>query len=535
MSLNPESNLDTTRPDNWREVTEQPVDTGIDPRWDKDHQYSGLTYAEWMSGKEFPKDEGMSTLPENFVEVEEVKEIANAALNMTVDFPHKEDEASQFASPSFEESISSLEVISEKPILSLTIDGKKTNFTELIHYNPKVESTVDVYPIPEHISDFLKDDKYAIQTYEKNAQDSRWKEKLFDFTKDFLTNDPRGNVVLEGLEVQSLGQLTPEQATKLSLCVVEILSRYSEDADTGGKAADEKTTLQILYEGKMRKGQPGWEGNGICRNIASNVKAVFEALKDGQDEQNMLGNTYVTVVGASRGRTYGQRERDNPNGVEKDEKFKDFGHAWNTFVTVGGDGETVITTVDATFALNDSKPDYTVERTYEDIQKLYEHADDKFNASSQMIAYLDKYVNKARAEKAGYLGQRLDFAFTEYLKYADVMLKSDKGMVRTPRFDLFNKAYKLRDDLSLREIETLYGVGKTNESLELYKPNINSIVDAYIARMGQDTSKLIVKDDDLQRLIFERMGDEQKAYLTRDKFRLGGDLNRRFNQLTNKE
>jgi len=51
MSLNPESNLDTTRPDNWREVTEQPVDTGIDPRWDKDHQYSGLTYAEWMSGK----------------------------------------------------------------------------------------------------------------------------------------------------------------------------------------------------------------------------------------------------------------------------------------------------------------------------------------------------------------------------------------------------------------------------------------------------------------------------------------------------
>lgn len=467
------------------------------------------------SGRLFPPAVDVLSTPNNFWEANDLGAMTLGCAVVDV------VEARDGGQNEMTASTHSLEKISEKPIFSLTNNGRKTNFTTLRNFAPKVEGTSEIYVVPSHLQDMMKDDSSAV-TYETTVKEARWQEKLFDFTQDFLTHDPRGKVLAEGLEVTSLTNLTPEQAIKLSLGMVQLLSKYSTDVSAGGKAADGSTALQLLYQAKMRGRDPNWEGNGICRNIASNVKAVFEALKDGQPEESMLKNTYAVVTGGDYGRTYRPRTRENPDGFYAEDRVQQVGHAWNTFITIGKNGDSVVTIVDATWAAGDHRPDYTIERAYEAARKLYKTADDKNAAAIEITNYLDKYVSEARPENGGLL-ERRRFALTEYLKYADDMLAADDKKAITPRFNIYGAAYTLRRELDKKEVSTLFKLALVMDRLEEYDHQIAGVLDAYIERAGDDYEALLFSNDDLQRAMFTRIdNDKRNRFLMQSKWR--GDL-----------
>ena len=169
------------------------------------------------------------------------------------------------------EAVHSLETLRTNPLLSLAINGMGVNFTELGHYAPKIKSSQEVYKIPDHLMEILKDDiGVSMLTYKNTIEQEDWKEKLFEQIQNFIFHDIHGNKLAKDLQITSLLELTPEQAVKLSLGMVQALSKYSYD--DMGVAADKTNTMSLLRMGALRVNDSSWKGNGVCRNVASNVK-----------------------------------------------------------------------------------------------------------------------------------------------------------------------------------------------------------------------------------------------------------------------
>jgi hypothetical protein len=155
------------------------------------------------------------------------------------------------------------------------------------------------------------------------------------------------------LGIEHLDALTPKQAIDLATRIVIDLTKYkwSDTKDVKSDVslkpektgADKSTVQQLLQEGLNRRNDPNWEGNGICRNFASSVKAVFEALKASQTRFSQLRDTYVLYEG---GMDEFAPKRQKKNVMEMDRT----GHAWNTFVTVSREGAANATIIDATWA-----------------------------------------------------------------------------------------------------------------------------------------------------------------------------------------
>jgi len=107
--------------------------------------------------------------------------------------------------------------------------------------------------------------------------------------------------------VQDIRILTPTQAMAVSVRLVIALTKYDENA---ASRADESTALEILHEGRVhqRSQDAGWTGNGVCRNIASCVKAVFdcigahELIHPNDDFQRTL--IYACLANADEGRNF---------------------------------------------------------------------------------------------------------------------------------------------------------------------------------------------------------------------------------------
>src|SRR5690606_7171773 len=148
------------------------------------------------------------------------------------------------------------------------------------------------------------------------------------------------------------------------------------------------------------------------------VKAVFEALKANQTHLSMLRNTYAVFESGSEG--YGTRARGDASKSPMDNS----GHAWNTFVTVGKNGESSITTVDATWAMGRNadgslrEPDYTSERMFETIADISKSTEEKTDIARAMSDYLNKLTRIVPGETSEAREQRQQFALTEWLKVA---------------------------------------------------------------------------------------------------------------------
>lgn len=235
-------------------------------------------------------------------------------------------------------------------------------------FNPQVAPTDETYALPEFANGHIDkcDGKIAkninLSTYRETIKDPEWKDKLYSFISSYI--EERGAKMAQDIGISRLDTLSPKQAIELSTQIVVELTKYNTNytkkkfnkADT---PADKSSTLELLEEGLAKKGNLLWKGNGVCRNFANMVKAVFESLKANQTDFNMLRNTYCLYESRSDfalKRKYSKRDE------------KKAGHAWNTFLTISQDGETNAVMVDATWARQNLKTkqieglDYTLER-----------------------------------------------------------------------------------------------------------------------------------------------------------------------------
>ncbi|MEK7599464.1 MAG: hypothetical protein AAB462_00300 [Patescibacteria group bacterium] len=430
------------------------------------------------------------------------------------------------------EMMRSLETVRTRSLAHIEMtDSTFASFTTLEHYNPKVAPSRDTYPAPSHLETMLADSGSGDLTYRNTVAQEGWQTELRSVLADYLKNDLGGQQLIASLKIRSLSHLTPEQAVKLSAAFVQNVSRYS-NADLDSKEltrADQSTASELLKEGIANKQDPNWKGNGVCRNVASNVKAVFEALKQTQTELSMLNNTYCVYGAGSEGAGYTDSRSDS-NTTKMGESS---GHAWNTFVTVDSVGSAVTTIIDATWALDKDTSaaikhlDRTEVRAAAQLMQLFEKSEVKTEAFDGLTNYVQKLIgtshtNRQLSEPARE-GIR-EYVTTEYLKAAAKLPEIPEGF-RLPA-TIVGSAYRLRGKLEYEEVATLFALDKAGGGLE--QERIKAIIADYDSKRKvpipdwKSAENLVFADDDLQQLAYEAVGSKRVTQLAEQsgKFRV---------------
>ena len=403
-------------------------------------------------------------------------------------------------------------------------DTTFASFTTLEHYNPKVAPSKDTYPVPDYLETTLADsERGSNHTYRNTVEKEGWQTELRTVLADYLENNPGGQQLAAGLKIRSLSHLTPEQAVKLSAAFVQNVSRYSQE-DVGTKdltRADQSTTVELLREGIANKEDPEWKGNGVCRNVASNVKAVFEALKATQAELSMLNNTYAVYGAGGDGAGYAD-SRANAYSTKMGESS---GHAWNTFVTIASEGSAVATIIDATWALGQDAGsaiehlDRTEVRATGQLVQLFEKSTAKTEALWGLTEYVKRLIRNSavnpQLSKSGREGVR-EYATTEYLRVAAQVSEIPEDFSLPDA--IVSSAYRLRGKLEHEEIETLFALDKAGGGFE--RERIKAIVAGYDNKRAvlipgwKSAENLIFTDTDLQALVYEAVGAERVSQLS---------------------
>jgi hypothetical protein len=234
------------------------------------------------------------------------------------------------------------EALTQNPLLEIqTGEDERIAFSDLDAFNPHVAPSEKSHEIPNSIKKYLLDKEklagtdISASTYQETIKEKDWERKLYSFVVEYL--EKNGPEIAKQLGIENLESLTPKQAIELATQIVIDLTKYkwSDSGEQKLKSseklektkADQSTALQLLREGQLNKENSDWEGNGVCRNFASLVKAVFEALKANQTRFNQLRDTYCLYEGDTE--TFAPKREDTD--VFEMQKS---GHAWNTFVTV---------------------------------------------------------------------------------------------------------------------------------------------------------------------------------------------------------
>jgi len=308
------------------------------------------------------------TYQKHFFRIDETKEgkfrvvlpgLVDSKNGYYVGTSYKEFASWDEAKEHFLQSRKNEEKLTQKPLLEVqTGENEKIAFSQLDAFNPRVAPSEQPHEIPESIKTYLMGkgrldgSEPSASTYQETIKEKDWERKLFSFISTYLEKD--GAETLKELGVEHLDALTPKQAVDLATRIVIDLTKYkwsdiAEDDDISPlelekTGADKNTVQQLLQEGLSRKNDPSWEGNGVCRNFASSVKGVFEALKANQTRFSQLRDTYALYEGGMD-EFAPKREKEN----QMDFKRRT-GHAWNTFVTVSQEGAANATIIDATWA-----------------------------------------------------------------------------------------------------------------------------------------------------------------------------------------
>jgi hypothetical protein len=251
------------------------------------------------------------------------------------------------------------EKLTQNPLLELqTGVAEKIAFSGLDAFNPRVTPSEQTHEIPSSIKEYLMSEgrldgsDSSAYTNRKTLENPGWDGKLFWFVSKYLETE--GLELAKELGIEHLDALTPKQAVDLATQIVVDLTKYNwndagasnkdHSSKSGETTADQSTAEQILQEGLREKNNPDWEGNGVCRNFASSVKAVFEALKIRQTKFSQLRDTYCLYETGEE--EFAPKREDA--GVTKTNDFS--GHAWNTFITFSKEGAANATIIDATWA-----------------------------------------------------------------------------------------------------------------------------------------------------------------------------------------
>lgn len=397
------------------------------------------------------------------------------------------------------------------------------SFTSLEHYNPKVAPSPETYSIPDYLETTLTDSGNGNNTYRNTVEKDGWQTELRTVLADYLQNDPGGQQLVESLKIRSLNHLTPEQAVKLSAAFVQNVSRYTREdvASKGLTRADRSTAAELLREGVANKKDPNWKGNGVCRNVASNVKAVFEALKATQSELSMLNNTYAVYSAGADGAGYADSRADSFTFNSSDRS----GHAWNTFVTIDKEGSAVATIIDATWALDKDSGsaikhlDRTEVRAIGQIMQLFEKSEAKAEAFIGLTDYVQKLIRNtsvnSQLSESGREGIR-ENATTEYLRAAASLPEIPEDFNLPDA--IVSSAYRSRSKLEHEEITTLFALDKASGGFE--QERIKAVIAGYDGKRNvplpgwKSAENLIFRDDELQSLALDAVGEQRVTQLS---------------------
>lgn len=421
------------------------------------------------------------------------------------------------------ERMRTLETVRTHSLARIEMTGSSfASFTSLEHYSPKVAPSRDIYPVPSYLETTLTDSESGDDTYQNTIAETGWQSELISVLADYLDNDPGGQQLVENLKIRSLSHLTPEQAVKLSAAFVQNVSSYTyEDAGSNQPTrADQSTAPELLKEGVDNRRDPNWAGNGVCRNVASNVKAVFEALKRTQAELSMLNNTYCVYGGGEDGVGYADSRSDSNSTMIG----KRSGHAWNTFATIDSEGSVVATIIDATWALDKDTSsaiehlDRTEIRAAAQLMQLFEESEVKPTAFSGLTSYVQRLIITSHTNQqlgdSARVGIR-EYVTTAYLNAATMLPEIPEGF--TLPDTVVSSAYQFRDKLDHREIATLFALDKAGGGFE--QERIKLIVAGYDGKRKvpipdwKSAENLVFNDDDLQQLAYSAVGAERTALL----------------------
>ena len=409
---------------------------------------------------------------------------------------------------------SHVEKLNHKSIIAMEVEPKQiVSLTTLDDFKPEVVPGWAVRDIPDNLHAYV-DDTYASTTFNTTVSNILWKQRVLDVTENYLLHHADGRKLMADLNIKSLQKLTPEQAVKLSTEFVRAVSKYSHDdtKSTGLTRADNSTTYDLLQEGLSLRGNATWGGNGVCRNIAANVKAVFESLKSCQDDETMLANTYCKIDVGYDGDGY-EDKRVNPHRTNLN---KTPGHAWNLFTTIGENGSAIITIVDSTWALGGNRDetsadvDRTRERSGKIVNDLFEKSVDKEAAFNVLTDYYHRLAGNISTGTDQVTKERIrEYALTQYLQAAKYFPTGVEG-VYTPTI-LLGVAYQASNKLDPSEIETLYRHDKCNGSTE--ESRIRGIIKRayekpWVSTGGTLAEKFLFVDSEFQKFVFESLGKE---------------------------
>jgi len=256
------------------------------------------------------------------------------------------------------ESLSRREGLAIQPLFTIAPNAvENVSFTCFEDYSPVVKPLDTPERMPPEIERYvsLREHQMAegklsgVQTYLNTIQQPGWERQLYSFIEDYLSKE--GAHLKDELRIDRLDALTPQQAAQLAVRLVADLTKYNYASlgEKGPTKADKSTALEILQEGRRMMSDPeaarNWEGNAVCRNIASSVKAVFEALKVNQGGFNFLQNTYCL---------YENGDEFRPRVERFGSLLWEPGHAWNSFITTNATNSAV-TIVDATWTVDYSR------------------------------------------------------------------------------------------------------------------------------------------------------------------------------------
>lgn len=408
----------------------------------------------------------------------------------------------------------------KKPILEIKNgENEKISFLSFDSFDPYIEPSDKQQEIPRSVEKYLlkkeklKGDAPSAFTYRETVKEKDWDKSLFSFISSYLEKEGAGTAKQLGIE--QLNNLTPKQAIELANQIVIDLTKYNKSdakkqeiaslTEIKKTKADKSTVLELLKEGQSKRGDYDWEGNVVCRNSASMVKAIFEALKENQIKFNRLRDTYCIIEGGTETYAPKREKKDFYDGNKE-------GHAWNTFVAVSKDSASAVIT-DTTWAKRNPKT------------KKIERLDFTIDRMEPVVNEIGLGLSETALSKEEQLKHILSFYMLKMEKPGDTGGKSspeeDKQFYATRAIDLMIKQgvqrdlpalfveaieqeyLKIANDADKVEIETIYKISQNNFDLDFQNILKNYLKDKQLTDYHAD--EYIFLDDNLQKIIFEEL------------------------------
>ena len=289
-------------------------------------------------------------------------------------------------------------------------------FSEIHDYNP--ETTPNKIQVPPLTQQFLES-----QYGDRRNIEATNISKLSSWVSQFCEQNPQ---LLAELEIDDIQNLSPKQAILLTSKIVQERLIYSDlqIAVTEGKQSfinfitrgyldsiefklDESTLskLPIIQQNEIRANPEAAyqkytvgidnapidqllerDQQGICRNYAQVVKAIFEVFKNLQDPKNtQLTNTYCKQFGAN------DKNYNIENAAEREIVNN---HRWNTFYTVLPNGELEEVVMDVTHTDDEGKESYSENRMLFDLIYLVDEGKMTKEQQIAQLEYYAQYTNK---------------------------------------------------------------------------------------------------------------------------------------------